>query len=916
MATAAPPLPPGFVPVPAGPPRVIEGPPREPSPQTQAQAQHDENLVARDTVEMERARVALEASQRELAAGPAAHAAETERKAAAFFVRGFGANHSYERTGVGPRSLIGQSVADSYPNLLNSLPSEIGNSPERQVSDSAQDEFIAASLRQDSGAAIPDAELERQRRIYFPMPGDGPEALEQKRMARIRALQGLVNSAGRSLRPEARAAFQRWLDLATRTPGNPAEPADPTSGPSARPVAPPGTSVVFNDEATPGIPPGGEEFSNALQAELAAGRLRTPEEIVSFGRERGFNIPADQARAAAIALRRGQNVVVNPPRFREPDTSDARGGDPTISLNINTPLGGLSVNSEQADAAVRGAADVVTVGLSDEIAAGADTLFNGGTYGANLYRQRGIDQYDEQNNFVPRLSGQVAGGFALPVGNVSNAGRLAAVGAGYGGAYGFGSGEGGAGDRLLNAVEGAAVGGAAAGGFGVAGNLARRFGGGGGPSRAAELMAAAQRQNVDVLPADVGGHTARLLTGGVRQSPIGGAMVANAAERTGAQFAERVGALAGAEGVPARQEVLGEAVEGAFDRFNRSSSAEGGSMYSSARAMAGDQRFNGERALARLDQHLAELGENPETNAPLVAGLERLRSDLARGEKSIDAIRQLRTSTRAEAQAEGLRGTDYQRRAREVLDDLSADIGAQLPPEAADEFARADRLWAERLDFIDDVESRILGPRGDRSAEKVTRSLMEMTRGDSARFGRLLDQVNPEEAGIIRGSVINEMGRPAPGQPGNFSIETWARNYRALPERTRNMLFRGQNREHANDLLTIAEGIEGTNRYRNFSNTSGAMGVNDILRLVGSTGAAYSTYGASLIGEAAMGRLLSSPRVARLIARPPATRGRLLRRLSTIAAREPALQPDIAPIQQILEGGARSAAAEETENPR
>jgi len=130
-----------------------------------------------------------------------ADSTEGERKASAFLTRALGANRSYESTGVGPRSLVGQTVSEWAPDLLNSLPEWVGNSPQRQVADSAQDEFIAATLRQDSGAAIPDPELERQRRIYFPMPGDEAAVLRQKRDARLRAIEGLFQSAGVSITP-------------------------------------------------------------------------------------------------------------------------------------------------------------------------------------------------------------------------------------------------------------------------------------------------------------------------------------------------------------------------------------------------------------------------------------------------------------------------------------------------------------------------------------------------------------------------------------------------------------------------------------------------------------------------------------------------------------------------------------------
>jgi hypothetical protein len=134
----------------------------------------------------------------------------------------------------------------------------------------------------------------------------------------------------------------------------------------------------------------------------------------------------------------------------------------------------------KADAAVRGAADMLSLGFADEIAAGLGTGFGMlGDYDAELARQRGIDQSDTEKRFGYRLGGQLAGGVAGGVG-LSNAGlslatRAAQGGGGLtrvaagsaadggimGGLYGFGSGEGAEG-RAMNAAAGSA-GGTAAG---------------------------------------------------------------------------------------------------------------------------------------------------------------------------------------------------------------------------------------------------------------------------------------------------------------------------------------------------------------------------------------------------------------------------------------------------------------------
>jgi len=152
------------------------------------------------------------------------------------------------------------------------------------------------------------------------------------------------------------------------------------------------------------------------------------------------------------------------------------------------------------DAAVRGAADMLTFGLADEIAAGADTInpFSrnsgwqdgfGDAYQANLRRQRGIDKFDERNNSKSRFAGQV-GGAILPAfatggatlgsaarastqaPKVAQAARVAravkptAVAAAQGGAYAFGSTDGDIKTRMAEVPEGAL--------WGAGGDLAGR----------------------------------------------------------------------------------------------------------------------------------------------------------------------------------------------------------------------------------------------------------------------------------------------------------------------------------------------------------------------------------------------------------------------------------------------------------
>jgi hypothetical protein len=138
---------------------------------------------------------------------------------------------------------------------------------------------------------------------------------------------------------------------------------------------------------------------------------------------------------------------------------------------IGLPVERMRRDNQALDAAVRGAADTMSLGLADEIAAAADTAAGltgkQGDYDANLEYQRAQDAYDAETQPVARTAGQIGGGVAT---GVLAAPRQAAakwwgraaqnslLGGVYGGAYGFGSGEGGFDNRLGTGWDGAKAG--------------------------------------------------------------------------------------------------------------------------------------------------------------------------------------------------------------------------------------------------------------------------------------------------------------------------------------------------------------------------------------------------------------------------------------------------------------------------
>ena len=124
----------------------------------------------------------------------------------------------------------------------------------------------------------------------------------------------------------------------------------------------------------------------------------------------------------------------------------------------------------RVDDAVRGAADMMTFGFADEIAAGAGALTgiggSAGDYAGNIEAQRQRDSEGGAERFV----GQIAGAVTMPGKLATSIPKAVRQGAATGAAYGFGSGDGDVRDRVDSAKWGAFAGGAAGGALRVVAN--------------------------------------------------------------------------------------------------------------------------------------------------------------------------------------------------------------------------------------------------------------------------------------------------------------------------------------------------------------------------------------------------------------------------------------------------------------
>jgi hypothetical protein len=91
----------------------------------------------------------------------------------------------------------------------NAVTSSVANkalSKEGQGYYQAAADWVRAKLRKESGAVITPQEMEQEIKTYFPIPGDAPATVEQKRVARQQAMEGMRGMGGRAVTQKQQAA--------------------------------------------------------------------------------------------------------------------------------------------------------------------------------------------------------------------------------------------------------------------------------------------------------------------------------------------------------------------------------------------------------------------------------------------------------------------------------------------------------------------------------------------------------------------------------------------------------------------------------------------------------------------------------------------------------------------------------------
>lgn len=828
---------PGTAPT-AGPGIVQVAPPqpRQPPPQTPVQAAQDtEQLRA---LQLRNAELEREAER--LRTDPAGSASVDQRRMGGFHLRAVRADEAYRNLGVGAPDLVGETVRDIAPRAGNYVTSD----PRRRAI-AAEEEFVAATLRYESGAAIPPEELEAQRRRYFPQPGDDEQTIRLKGELRHNAIEALQVGAGE----------------AAQAGGAPAQTPPPGDGPHWEVDPETGEEVLRI----------GRDANQPAEVSPSLGRS-----LHMFG--------GDVAEAAGDVL----GLVGNPLNA---------GINWAFGTNLSTDLGqefrGLTGAPAPASDAERLASAVNRGGI------GALTLAG------------------SANALVPTLTGP---GGAGPVVNA-----LARFGAA----------------PLTDTAAGASAGGSSEvtrqmGGGPVAQILAGLAGGAAAipganrvnalldpaPPVSTPLVRAAEAENIAIPRAmvDSSRRTQQRLTA-VDRTMAGGPIVQGRMDRVGSRIEERVSDL-GRGGTPLEASNAGQTIRGAGERYIRSSGQQARRLYDAAETAAEGIRVQPRQSLAVVDEMIARLAETGNTNSAEITFLNGLRQDL-QSNLSVGALRDLRTTLRKRISDGGLVFGQNEERVLNILEtagqDIEAGLRAQGRERAATLFRRADDMYADRMDFIRNGVQRLIGSRNrPATPEQVFAGFRSMAspRGDEANLARMIREMEPEEQADIAATFADALGR---GPNGEFSVAQFIRQAGRLPPAARANIFGARGAESVDNLLTIARDYQRVRRamggsptgvandYRSWLTNAilgtgtGLLTQSGLTGLAAGVGLMTAKAGRDIVNA----RLLMSPNIQSWLRSAPRTANpqaidEHFGRLRAIAAREPALAPDIDGLEQAI----------------
>lgn len=794
---------------------------------------------AKSEEELRAIRLRNQQLEQDLAQKPEDKAAVEQGKAAGFYNRARQANEAFEKISISdkPRSVIGGVIAEKSPTL-----STLTSGAERQQADAYARAFINSLLRAESGATITPDEFNNAYRTYIPQPGEGPEAVEAKRILRQQAIEGIMLSAG------------------------PAAAGLPRVASSASNMSP-------------------QQVDQELQRLVRAGDREGAERLIAA--HRLTVAPGDIDKAFGNS--RAQ--VVRQPQQAPPDESIITNLK-NSGMNILAGLGqGLTA---LPDMAAQGMGQLMAMPVDwagyDQA---ANALRNTPQFGSAI--ERAVPTPQDWNGWGVRQAAKLEGGL---LGFPAKAGNFLV-------------------DEIVGKVP------------------ARPPSISTAPTKS-QVMDDAAALGIQPTAAAVGGPVSRAATATVAQTIGGARPIVAGAERMVDQGGRALSNIAGQEGRALNPEAMGQAATAGALKFRDASRDRIGQIYDKAAQIAGDVRVTPDRTVAELDRNIAQLAEVP-GGADGASYLKGLRDEIANNFPdgvTIQGFRGMRTALRDRFFKDGLRGSDLERRVNGVVDMVSEDLTQSLISQgkagAASLFKKADSDWRQRAELIDNTIIPIIGRKGEKSGEQVAKALQAAAQGNGARFTQFVKSLPAEEAGNVRASLIEGLGRAKSGaqnaEGDAFSFASFLTNWNNISKTARGALFEEGDRQAIERLARVSNQVKEAAKYANSSNTGNVV-VN-----AGTGAYAIADPLGGFLGVAAtwgLGKALAAPGVARVVAgmatsRSPGQAKDAMKRLTDIAAKNPAVAKEVLGLRDQIARGlndnvstvTRSAASDGTDPDR
>ena len=120
---------------------------------------------------------------------------------------------------MGDAKKVNEPYATGFTQFLGGIPL-VGEyartkamTPEQQQYRQAQENWVRANLRKESGAAIGAEEMDKEIATYFPMPGNDAATIQQKKVARQVTMDSMKKAAGVSYQPFNLETFKKEKGL-------------------------------------------------------------------------------------------------------------------------------------------------------------------------------------------------------------------------------------------------------------------------------------------------------------------------------------------------------------------------------------------------------------------------------------------------------------------------------------------------------------------------------------------------------------------------------------------------------------------------------------------------------------------------------------------------------------------------------